>query len=99
MSKIAILSKRYTHPGMRRFLINLNWGLIINGLYSGKGFSLRLGDFLRWDQAWFGRVNEVTHWNGKFILSCFYLNVKYSPKLKWEKVNTAKWSILDCFKK
>lgn len=64
-----------------------NFGIVFNNLHSGhQGFSLFIGDLFVWHQAWFGGwTNEVTWWNGKFLIMFPFLGFKYSPTAGFQK--------------
>ena len=63
------------------------FGLTINNLSHGKGFSLYIGNLLVWHQAWFGKLNDV-HWHdGKFLIISSYFNFEYSQRNGYKKID------------
>lgn len=65
-------------------IFSYSWGLDINNLHSGYGFSLFVGPFIIYHQATSG---QVAWWLGKFSFNIPLLNKKYSPKRGWQKIN------------
>ena len=71
----------------KKFKLLAIFGITFNNLHSGNcGFSLFLGNLFVWHQAWFGgELNEVSWWNGKFLIIIPFLDLRYSPKKGWQK--------------
>ena len=63
------------------------WGFTINCLHGGKGFCIYMGNIFIWQQAWFGKTNEVSWWVGKYRFAFPFLNKHYYPVDGWKKMS------------